>query len=454
MPRETQAQRIARVEEENARLRDELDAARGALETRAAAAAPPPRRGAGVARSIASVALLAIGAILAPVALVAGTADKLLTDTDFFVSTLQPIVDDDAVQEFLIDQVTETIRTQADLDRLVADLFAGLDALELPPRAIAALRLLERPAADGLGSLVERVVTRVVTSEQFQGVIAESLRISHAQLVAALSGRGDTLTISPGGEVGIALAPILDRVRTALGDAGLPFASLIPQSDRVIVVAQSTQIAQLVWLYGLAVAVGPWLQWVVVALFAGGVLVARRWATAIIGVGVALAVAAGALGAAIGAGRALSLSATAATLPADAMGGIYDALVASILASVTAAVVVGVAVALVAYLAGPYRSSRALRGFADAGADALRASAERHGLSTGRFGEWMLRARLAIRVAVGIVAAAIVLFVRPLTPAVIGWTLVLALLVVAVARILERPVPASAQERSGTLPVG
>ena len=450
MPRETQAQRIARIDEENARLREELEAARNALEARAEAdlaaaapatpvAPPPARRSRGGGRAFGSVVLIVIGALLAPVAIIANTAEKLLTDTDFFVQTLQPIVEDDAVQQLIITEVSDLIREQSDIETVVADLFAGLDELDLPPRAIAALQLLEGPAVNGVNSLIDRVVTRVVTSDQFETIIEESLRISHAQVVAALSGNSEAIQISADGEVGIALDPILDRVRTALTDAGIPFASAIPETDRVIVVAQSSQIAQLVWLYQLAVAVGPWLQWVVIALWVGAVLLARRWATAIVGVGLALAISAGLLGASIAAGRAFALTATAGTISAGAVGAIYDALVASISASALAGTVVGLSVVLVAAIAGPYRWSRSVRGIADSGADRLRVLGEEHGLSTGGFGEFVYRARLGIRVAVALVAAAIILFVRPLNPAIIIWTLVISLLVVALARILERP---------------
>ena len=157
MPRETQAQRIARIDEENARLREELEAARNALEARAEAdlaaaapatpvAPPPARRSRGGGRAFGSVVLIVIGALLAPVAIIANTAEKLLTDTDFFVQTLQPIVEDDAVQQLIITEVSDLIREQSDIETVVADLFAGLDELDLPPRAIAALQLLEGPA--------------------------------------------------------------------------------------------------------------------------------------------------------------------------------------------------------------------------------------------------------------------------------------------------------------------
>jgi hypothetical protein len=40
---------------------------------------------------------------------------------------------------------------------------------------------------------------------------------------------------------------------------------------------------------------------------------------------------------------------------------------------------------------------------------------------------------------VALIAAAFILFVRPLTPATIIWTLVISLLVVVIARLLEKP---------------
>ncbi|MCS0498728.1 hypothetical protein [Protaetiibacter mangrovi] len=464
MPRETQAQKIARMEEENSRLREELDAARGALEARAAAdaeaaaappaevAASPAKRGRGTGRAVASVVLIVIAAILAPIALVANTADRLLTDTDYFVDTLEPIIEDPAVQQLIIDEVTDVIRTQAKLDDVVSNLFDGLDGLDLPPAAIRALQLLEQPAINGLDTLIDRLVTQVVTSDAFRDVITQSLRITHAQVIAALSGHGDVLQISATGEIGIALGPIVEQVKTSLADAGFPFADLIPAVDSVIVVAESSQAAQLVWLYQLAVAVGPWLQWVVIALFVVAVLVARRWAVAIFGAGLALAISASVLAAGIGVGRVFALTATAGTIPGNALGAIYDTVVASIVASAVAAIIVGLALAVVAALAGPWGWAVALRGLADTGADTLRTRGEEHGLSTGRFGELVYRGRIVIRVVVAFVAAAIILFVRPLTPAIIIWTLVLSLLVVAIARILERPV--AAPEEAEPLPVG
>ena len=61
-------------------------------------------------------------------------------------------------------------------------------------------------------------------------------------------------------------------------------------------------------------------------------------------------------------------------------------------------------------------------------------------MTTGRFGEFLARWRVPIRIGVGVIAAVLIIFVRPLTPGFIIWTAVIALLVVVVLRLLERPV--------------
>ena len=86
----------------------------------------------------------------------------------------------------------------------------------------------------------------------------------------------------------------------------------------------------------------------------------------------------------------------------------------------------------------------------------VRDSAERHGITTGRTGEWMYTQRALLRAVVAAIAAAVVLFVRPLTPSLIIWTLVLAALVIGLLELLQRPVvtvPESADEETPVVTV-
>jgi hypothetical protein len=102
--------------------------------------------------------------------------------------------------------------------------------------------------------------------------------------------------------------------------------------------------------------------------------------------------------------------------------------------------VLAIVVALVGWFAGPFAVPRRLRGFFGDGVRWVRGSAERHGITTGRVGEWLYAQRTLLRAAVAVIAAAVVLFVRPLTTSLIVWTLVIAAVVVALLELLQRPV--------------
>jgi hypothetical protein len=114
--------------------------------------------------------------------------------------------------------------------------------------------------------------------------------------------------------------------------------------------------------------------------------------------------------------------------------------------------VLAITVLVVTVLSGPFRWASALRGYAGSGYAVVRRSAERHGITTGKTGDWIYRQRVLLRVVVGLAAAAIVIFARPLTPALIIWTAVVAVVVIGVLELLARP-PVEAAEPQGEKPV-
>src|SRR6478609_2212242 len=130
------------------------------------------------ARSIIAGIVLVVAVLLAPIAAMGTWARLQLVDADRFVATFAPLAEDPDVQDFVADQVTAAIDEQVDLDAVVGELFDGLRALDLPPRATAALGLLEAPAASGLSSLIDGVVHEVVSSRQFADIWAETLRFT------------------------------------------------------------------------------------------------------------------------------------------------------------------------------------------------------------------------------------------------------------------------------------
>lgn len=431
-------ERIAALEAENAALRS--DAAAPASVT-VVEALPPERVRRGRGRTAAAVVLVVLGLLLAPVAVIAGWARLELVDTDRFVATFAPLAEKPEVQAYIGDQVTTAIEEQVDIPALTSDLFDGLQALDLPPRAQTALGLLEAPATQGLQSLVSGVVDRVVESEAFADVWATALRVTHRQFVAAVQGDPDAaLEIGAGGTLSVQLGPIIEAVKDRLEAQGVGFAASIPVIDKSIVVAQNDAFVLVQTVYALAVAAGTWLPWISLGLLVAGVLVARNRAKALVWTAAGLALSMILLASGVGIGRLYFIGAVSPSImPSDTASVLYDGLVELMLSTVVAILVLALLVAVIAWFAGPWRPARAARGFAGSGFAAARRAAARHGVTTGAFGIALDRWRSAVYVVIAVVAAVVVLFNRPVSVGVVIWTVVLALVAVLLVELLRRP---------------
>lgn len=426
---------------ENAALRDELAA-------RPTTVPPVPRRR-GRGWVIPSAALIVIGAVLAPVAVITTWAQREVTSTDAFVATFAPLARDRAVQTFVADRTVGVIEDRLDVAELTGTVFDGIGDLDLPPRAKTALSALEAPATAGIQDLISSTVDRFVASDQFATLWQRLLRTGHAQMVASLSGdRRAAVAIGEDGSIGIQLGPVVAEVKERLVDRGLTFASRIPAVDRTIVIATSDAAVRAQTGYTLLQVTAVWLPWLVVACIGIGVVMARRRARALAlgAVGVALAMLATLAG--IGIGRVVTVRALAPELmPRNAARAIYDTVVAFAVDAAVATAVLGLALALVAWFSGTSVPARRVRGAAVAGAASLRRWGDAHGVGTGQVGVQLHRGRVLIRTLIALGAAALIVLHRPLEPALIVWTLVGALVLVAVLEVVQRPAPAVASGR-------
>ncbi|NYD70872.1 hypothetical protein [Herbiconiux flava] len=447
---------VAELRAENARLRAAAEASAAASAAAGPSAGPDGAPGgsdgaaavggrrrwrAGRGRSGASAALIVVGLLVAPLALVANWGQTQLVDTEAFVQTFAPLARDEAVQAFVVSEVMTVVTDEVDFEQTTGEVFDAVGQLGLAPAANSALQALKTPAALGLQSLATSVVTDVVRSPAFADVWEQALRVSHRQLVAAL--RGDpaaALAISSSGELSVQLAPIVQAVKAALIDQGLSIAEAIPAVDVSIVVARSDSFGQLVLAYGLAVGLGLWLPWICLALLTAGVLLARRRPVAVLRTGVALGLVMLVCGIAL---RIASLVVVAAIapryVPIDAAGVLYDTVTVRVSETVVAFAVLGFTVALIAWVLGPVRPAPAVRAAFASGAARLRSYGDGRAITTGAFGRWLGRNRVAVEVLIGVVAAAVILAVRPIGTGRIVLTAVVALVLLVVVELLQRP---------------
>lgn len=306
-------------------------------------------------RRIVGTALVVLGVLLAPVALVSAWAVDEFTDTDRFVETFGPLASDPGVQRVVAAQVTTLITDQVDVPALTAPLFDGLGET-LPPVAGLALGPLEGLVNTGITQLIGGTVDRVVESDAFAAVWETALRASHSQLVGALEGDPNTaLTIGEEGTIGIALGPIVATVQTALVDNGVTIASAIPEVDRTIVLVTSESIATVQTAYRLAHAVAAWLPWLVVALIVGGVLLLGAGIRSIVGSAAGIALAMGLLVAGLAIGRAFVIDTVASTdLPVDVAQTLYHQLLGRVYTGAVTFAVIGLLIAVAAWLVGRF----------------------------------------------------------------------------------------------------
>ncbi|KAA9129926.1 hypothetical protein [Microbacterium caowuchunii] len=415
---------LATLERENAELRAHV----------------PDRRRAGAWRAVLSALCIVLATILVPVATVGGWARAELVDEESFLATFGPMADDPEIQRYVIETASAAIVDAVDVEQLTGDLFDGIATLGLPERAQAALTLLRSPAAEGVKSLIGTGVTTAVESDAFPQAWRTALVASHRALAAAATGDpSGTVTLSATGEVGIQLAPIIEEVKTQLVVGGFAFAGAIPAVDVTIVVAQSDSLVLLSTAYALADAIGWWLPVVTLALFAGGVLLARDRRIGMRGAGIGLAIggfllaAAFSLGAVLVPGAAPSLG-----LPAGALSSLYAHLVGRMQDTGVLLGLIGVFLIILAWAKGPARTARSVRTALGGVNESIRRGLAARGLRTGHLGATVSRHAASLHVGIVVVALAVLFVVRPLSAGTL-WTVALVAVAVWWATELIQP---------------
>lgn len=306
------------------------------------------------------ITLIVIGAILAPVAIVSNWAVAELTSTDTFVETFAPLAQDPEVQQLLTTTVSDAITEQVDIPALTGPVFEGL-GVNLGPVASAGLGALDDVLTVAVNNLVNTTVERFVSSDAFATVFEEALRLSHAQVIAALTNEGTVVTFDEG-TVAVQLGPIVEAAKTALVDQGLGFAARIPEVDRSIVIVKSDALAQAQVAYAWAVGIAGWVPWVALLLLVAGILVAGGTVFSVVFTagGVAIAMAVMLIGLAVG--RSIVIREfVAADLPHGVAERVFDRVLGGMYSTAVAVLVVALVIAVGVWLFRRFELGRRLR---------------------------------------------------------------------------------------------
>ncbi len=331
--------------------------------------------------------LLVVALLLAPLAVVSSWVDDTVSDTDRYVQTVGPLASDPAVQDVVTDRLTDRVVANVDVEAVTDALTKTLADAGAPPRVVDASESLAGPLRSAVRSAVDGIVSRVVTSDAFAQTWEGANERAHAAVVNMLTGEREGALRASGDTVQLDLGQVVDQVRQRLVDAGFDKAAAIPDTDRKVTLFQTEELGKAQDAMRLLDIMGAWLPVLAVVLAALAVWTSPRHRLMLlitaVGVGVMMVVLL--VGLAV-VRRAYLDAVPSATLPPDAAAAIFDTFGRFLRDSTRTLLVVAVITALAAYLYGPGRGARAVRGLARRGTAAAGHGLSRAGLHTGSAG--------------------------------------------------------------------
>ncbi len=341
-------------------------------------------------RRAGSSVLLLLALLLAPLAVVAAWVQDTVSDTDRYVETVAPLASEPPVQEVVINRLTDRVVANVDVKAVTDSLTRVLRDAGAPPRVVEGAESLEGPLRSAVRSVVDRTVTRVITSDAFQQVWEGANRRSHAAVVNMLTGEREGAVRAEGDTVQLDVGEVVNEVRERLVNAGFDKAAAIPDTDRTITLFHTEELGKAQDTMRLLDILGTWLPVLTVVLAALAVWTAPAHRVMLMitatGVGVMMVV----LLVALAVVRRVYLDSVPSTaLPTDAAAAIYDTFVRFLRDSTRTLLVVSVITALVAYLYGPGRPARAVRTATNRGTTAAGRGLRRVGVHTGSTGRWL-----------------------------------------------------------------
>lgn len=393
-------------------------------------------------RTPVSILLIVLGCVLAPISVLGIWTANQVSDTNRYVATVTPLVDNPAIQHALTDKITTRIFTEINVPALANQTAAELKQRGLP-RAATLVDNFSGSIAGAVQGFVHNGVSRVVTSAAMANVWVQANRAVHQQLVAALSGRGSSAITTSNDQVVLNLAPFIKVAQDDLANHGLAFLRKLPTPNATFALFPSKQLVRAQTAYRLINDLKIILPIACLLLIASGVYVARGHRRALIGAGLGFAASMLVLAAGLLIVRGAYLNAIpSGTLPSDAAAAAFDILVRFIRLALRALLLVGLVVAAGAFLTGPSVSAVRIRSWFAAGFGWLRHRGEHMGVSTGPVGLWTYAHRRGLRIGVVALAAVIFVFWGQPTAAVVILMVVLVLLALGLIELIGRP-PAS-----------
>lgn len=323
------------------------------------------------ARSIASLLIFIVATVLLVPALVGHWGHRTVIDSERYIQTVGPLIEQPEVQQALAETVTEAVVAKVDTESQVQTLLGSLFDNTTLTDAIAA------PVAAGINSLIGELVSKFVASDQFATVWIELNKAAQKGVVLVLEGREGGVVSLQGDELVLDTSAALTAIQSYLVESGIDAAAniTIPETDRQIVLAETPALAQIRAIYGLTSPILQWLPLIVAIMFGAAVLLARRRARTVVATGIVLLVSGVVVLIGIGAGETQFTNALSGTPWGAAANVFWATLLDYLIAGTQAIVALGIVVILAGWFGGRTALARMARGHVTRGLGELSARA-------------------------------------------------------------------------------
>jgi hypothetical protein len=408
----------------------------------------PRRRRIGWRGPVASL-LIVIGCILAPISVLGIWTANQVSSTDRYVTTIEPLIHDPAIQNALTDKITIAITSHLNVVGYANQAATSLNSHF--PRVSTLIRTFAPSLASAIAGFVHTQVHKIVTSPQIANLWIQVNRTAHDQLVKVLSGQGSSSISTSNGQVILDLAPFINVIKQDLIKRGFSILSKLPPIHVTITLFSSKGLVHAQTLYRLITTLKWVLPFLSLLLIALGVYIARNHRRALIGAGLGFAGSMVVLGGLLAVFRGVYINAVPNNaIPSDAAAAAFDIMVRFIKEGLRVLLVVGLVVAAAAFLSGPSVTAVRTRTFFVRGLGRIRETGEHAGLRTGPVGQWTYAHRVGLRVGAAALIAIILLFwSEPSGLTVLFLAIILLVILGLIELIGKRPAPPEVAGQAG-----
>jgi len=393
---------------------------RAELDKLRAAEAGRTHRVAHTARWIAACVVLVVASLLAGVAVIASYVRNQVLDTETYVQTVTPLVQDPAVRDAVAHRLTNEIVSAANLQGLANSLADNLVSRGAPQRVDD----LVDPLVSGITNLLYERISPLLATPQFEAIWENINRTAHQAVVTVLTGSQGQVIKTGTQSVSIDLGALLTAAKAQLVAQGFGFASKIPNVSIQYTLLQSDKLPKVRTYTKLLNAAGSWLPYVALVLIVAGILIAPNRRRGLVVGATMVAVIGLILLAAMALGRSYYRDHLPPTVSQQAAINAFDIVLRYLKDAMRTLVAIALVLVIVALLAGPSRFARWVRRMINIGLGYAAAGLAKLGTWSQPVGRALAPAMGYIKIGVAVVALVLYLtLVRPTVSSALWWTL-------------------------------